>query len=626
MTQANDKTNNSYEILLEYLKDKRGFDFTGYKRASLRRRIGRRMQIVEVETPEEYLDYLEVHPDEFVELFNTILINVTSFFRDNAAWEYLDTQVIPEILAGKEENEPIRVWCAGVASGEEVYTVSILLAEHMGLEGFKRRVKVYATDLDEDALSRARLASYSAKEVESIPANLLEKYFDVTGHHYVFEKDLRRSIIFGRHDLIKDAPISRIDLLICRNLLMYFNAETQASVLERLHFALNDSGFLFLGKVEMLFTHTRLFMPLDIKQRVFTKVSVNRDWERVSYIGPGLNGHTSTASNAMETAGLAFENSVNGQMVVDRNDSLVMANKTVRQMFHITSADINKPIQDLRVSYQPVDLRSAIELARNKGREPVVVKEVNWESSSAGDLYLNIIFKPLFVGEIHLGVLVTFIDVTEHKRLQNKLEHTNQELETAMEELESTNEELETTNEELQSTIEELETTNEELQSTNEELETMNEELQSTNEELETMNDELTQRTVDLNQAYAFLSSILSGIHGGVIVVDQELRVQAWNEQSEEMWGLRSEEAVGANLLSLDIGLPVERLRRPILNLLNHDGRNEEETLLDAVNRRGKSVTVRIRATRLISRQQAVEGVILIIEQDSGENLKSRED
>ncbi len=614
MTSPN-ANNHSFEALLDYLKSARGFDFTGYKRASLRRRIGRRMQSVDIESHEDYMDYLEVHPDEFVELFNTILINVTGFFRDDSAWDYLAAEIIPEILSNKEIGGPIRVWCAGVASGEEAYTVAILLAEQLGIEGFKQNVKIYATDLDEDALSRARLASYTSKDVENVPEKFLKKYFETSGNSYIFNKELRRSIIFGRHDLIKDAPISRIDLLICRNLLMYFNSETQAKVLERLHFALNDLGYLFLGKVEMLFTHTRLFMPLDIKQRVFTKVNGSRDRDRLSLLEANSGimnvGPNSILSELNENA---FENSLNAQLVVDMNGKLVLANKTVRQMFKLSNSDLGKPIQDLKLSYQPVDLRSAIESIGNKAREPVVVKEVHWDSLGTSDMYLDIIFTALYVEDHQMGVLVTFVDVTAHKRLQLQLEHTNQELETAMEELESTNEELETTNEELQSTIEELETTNEELQSTNEELETMNEELQSGNEELETMNDELTQRTVELNQAYAFLTSILSGIHGGVIVVGKDLLVQAWNEQSEELWGLRSEETIGANLFTLDIGLPLEQLRRSILNVLNHNNTQVEEVFLDAVNRRGKKMKVKARATRLKSREDTVEGAILIIE------------
>ncbi|MDX2231371.1 MAG: PAS domain-containing protein [Leptolyngbyaceae cyanobacterium bins.349] len=214
-----------------------------------------------------------------------------------------------------------------------------------------------------------------------------------------------------------------------------------------------------------------------------------------------------------------------------------------------------------------------------------------------------------------LGVSLNFVDVTQYKRLQEELEHANQELEVAYEELQSTNEELETTNEELQSTNEELETTNEELQSTNEELETMNEELQSTNEELQTVNDELQRRSEELNQSNAFLASILTSLRGGVVVVDRDLRVQVWNDKSEDLWGLRVEEALEQNFLNLDIGLPVEQLRQPIRLCLAGANESGSELILDAVNRRGRKIQCRVSSTPLVGSQSQIQGAILLMEE-----------
>ena len=259
------EVDNRFEALLAYLKEARGFDFTGYKRSSLVRRVGRRIAQLKIHDHGEYLDYLQVHPDEFTALFNTILINVTAFFRDPEAWEYLRTEVLEPLVAGKAPGTPIRVWSAGCASGEEAYTLAILLAEILGTEQFRERVKIYATDVDEEQLAEARHASYGERDVSGVPAELLERYFEQNGSRYVFRKDLRRSVIFGRNDLVQDAPISRIDLLTCRNTLMYFNAETQARILSRFHFALVDGGTLFLGKAEMLLSHGSLFLPTDLQ-------------------------------------------------------------------------------------------------------------------------------------------------------------------------------------------------------------------------------------------------------------------------------------------------------------------------------------------------------------------------
>src|SRR3954468_24353203 len=262
-----------FETLLAYLKESRGFDFTGYKRSSIMRRVVRRMNQVAVTGYLDYLDYLQVHPEEFTALFNTILINVTAFFRDTDAWDYLRGEVLKQLLDAKPPDSTIRVWSAGCASGEEAYSLAIVLAEIMGLEAFRQRVKIYATDVDEEQLQEARQAAYSEQQVEAVPPDLLELYFESSGGRHVFRKDLRRSVIFGRNDLVQDAPISRIDLLLCRNTLMYFTAETQARVLARFHFALTAAGVLFLGKAEMLLSHSALFAPIDLRRRTFRKAT-----------------------------------------------------------------------------------------------------------------------------------------------------------------------------------------------------------------------------------------------------------------------------------------------------------------------------------------------------------------
>src|SRR5215468_4043420 len=260
-----------FEVLLDYLKGDRGFDFTAYKRSSLMRRIQKRLQAVDVTTYEDYQTYLEAHPEEFGLLFNTILINVTSFFRDEEAWDFLGRQVVPRILAGGRPDSAIRVWSAGCASGEEAYTLAIILAEQLGIDAFRRRVKIYASDVDEESLLQARHATYTASQVQDVPAELLARYFERVDDRFLFHKDVRRSIIFGRHDLVQDAPISRVNLLVCRNTLMYFTRETQAKVLNRFHFALRNGGFLFMGRAELLLTHGELFTPVELKWRVFTK-------------------------------------------------------------------------------------------------------------------------------------------------------------------------------------------------------------------------------------------------------------------------------------------------------------------------------------------------------------------
>ncbi|MEO7716788.1 MAG: CheR family methyltransferase [Capsulimonas sp.] len=272
MTELNNPRS-EFEMLLQSLKRNRGFDFTGYKRNSVMRRVEKRMSDVGVEAYSQYAHYLEVHPEEFSHLFNTILINVTAFFRDPASWDHIRDEVIPRILASKGPDDPVRVWSAGCASGEEAYSLAMLLAEAVGVDRFQDRVKIYATDIDEEALAEARHAGYTAREVIGVPPDYLDRYFVRTAARYTVRKELRRVVIFDCHDLIQDAPIPRIDLLVCRNAIMYFHAEIQAKILARLHFALNDAGYLFLGKAETLFKHSSLFTPVDLKLRIFSKVT-----------------------------------------------------------------------------------------------------------------------------------------------------------------------------------------------------------------------------------------------------------------------------------------------------------------------------------------------------------------
>jgi len=603
------------EDLLTYIRDERGFDFTGYKRPSLSRRIRRRMQDLKIEEFKSYRRYLEHHPEEFVRLFDTILINVTSFFRDAAAWEYVQNEIVPRILASGGPNDSIRIWGTGCSTGEEAYTTAMVFAEVMGDDEFRKRVKIYATDVDNDALTIGRHATYARSQLEAVPESLRDRYFETVNSSFAFRSDLRRSVIFGRHDLVQDPPISRIDLLVSRNTLMYFDTETQRRILANFHFALREEGFLFLGKSEVLVARSPLFSAVDLRRRVFAKVGTEavRDRTVTQTPAPQDEAADREVDEAIREAG--FEASPVAQIIVDLSGRIAAANIQARMQFGLAQRDIGVLLQDLELSYRPVELRSRIEQAYTE-RHTVSLREVEWQSGLEIRT-LDVQVHPLTgaTGEL-LGVSVAFVDTTRYRRLQEALQESKRDAETAYEELQSTVEELETTNEELQSTNEELETTNEELQSTNEELETMNEELQSTNEELETINDELQQRTDDLNAANSFLEGVLASLSAAVVVIDRELRVQAWNDAARDLWGLRSEEVAGQHFLNLDIGLPLEPLRTPIRSALTGD--DVDAFAVEAINRRGQSVHVHVRLTPLSNDGSGILGAILMMESEPG--------
>ncbi len=599
------------ERLLEHLKAERGFDFTGYKRSSLARRIAKRLDAVDCADYAAYIDYLEVHQDEFALLFNTILINVTAFFRDPEAWTYLAEEILPAMIAAKPPGSPIRVWSAGCASGEETYTAVMLLSELLGEAEYLERVKVYATDVDDEALDQARQATYGQDQVAAVPAPYLERCFERSDARWAVRKDLRRTVIFGRNDLVQDAPISRIDLLLCRNTLMYFNAETQSRILRRFHFALHPGGHLFLGKSEMLTTHADLFTPASLKRRVFARVA-KPPLPALAAVWPADGtGQGGAANDVLSLRDLVLESSPVAQIVVDDEQRISFVNQRARSLMGVGQADIGRPLKDLEVSYRPFELRSHLEEVLAQ-RRTLSLDAAEVSSRTGEQRFVEVVITPLVEQDEVQGASIAFTDVTSRRRLQQELQASRVELENSYEELQSTVEELETTNEELQSTNEELETTNEELQSTNEELETMNEELQSTNEELETINEELRQRSLELNEVNTFLETILTSLGMSVIVLDRSQSVRVWNAHSEDMWGLRADEAVGQHFLNLDFGLPVVELKGEIRACI--DGQTDrEEKSLPATNRRGRAIRADVVVVPVRPQGEETSGVILLI-------------
>jgi two-component system CheB/CheR fusion protein len=340
-------------------------------------------------------------------------------------------------------------------------------------------------------------------------------------------------------------------VLACRNTLMYFNAETQSDILRRMHFALKPDGVLLLGKAEMLLSHSTLFRPLDMKRRFFKPVqSEGRD---VRLFGSRATGVLEEGDDVATLRNAALLSTPAASLVLDRERRLALASNRAAYLFGVSGRDAGRPIQDLEVSYRPIDLRTPIDEAVAERRQ-VWVRDVTWARGSADPLSFDIQVIPLTddTGSL-LGTEIVFNDVTHYRQLQRELEYANRQLETAYEELQSTNEELETTNEELQSTVEELETTNEELQSTNEELETMNEELQSMNDELHVSNEAQQEQQEHFEQLNRFMSSILGSMTSAVVAVDDESKVAVWNDRAEDLWGVRAEEANGEFLFELDI-------------------------------------------------------------------------
>lgn len=612
---AQNRVDEGLESLLVFLRDARGFDFTGYKRSSLARRIRKRMADIGIVEYGDYQDLLETDAQEFRALFNTILINVTSFFRDTDCWNYLQHEVLPELLAAKGSDEEIRVWSAGCSSGQEPYSLAILFAEVLGVEECVQRVKIYGTDVDEEALREARAGLYPAKALAPLSPELRDRYFEPTSAgQYAFRSDLRRRVIFGRHDITRDAPISRLDLLACRNTLMYFNVEAQTQIIDRFHFALREEGHLFLGKAEMLLSDGERFEVSSMRQRIFRRrpgESGTQHYAGPAQVQASAGGELRDASRRRQLRDLALEAAPNAIILIDADGAIAMFNTRASDMFGLGQHDLNRPFRDLEFSYRPVELRALMDRAERE-RCNVRVSAAERRQANGEIQFLDVDVQALFGAEGRpVGMALTFVDTTEATRLQNEVQRVRHDLEKAYEALQSTNEELETTNEELQSSVEELETTNEELQSTNEELETTNEELESGNEELETMNEEMRIRSGELDEARNFLAGVLSSIVAGVVVLDAQLRVRSWNRGAEELWGLRSQEVTDQPFFGLDFGLPIAELRTVVDECRTSQQRTGPVELA-AVNRIGRSIVCSITCSPLDGHGC---GVVLLMEE-----------
>jgi two-component system CheB/CheR fusion protein len=553
----------SLKDLLQELAEQRGFDFRGYKKTTLERRFRRRMFQLKLGGYADYGKYINKHADEINELLNTILINVTEFFRDPPAWEILRHEILPPILKRVKPGHSFRAWSAGCASGEEAYSVAMLLAEYFGSRIQDFDIKIYATDIDEDALNTARRGEYSVEALRRVGPEWREKYFHGKGLLRI-NREIRRLVIFGRSNLAQDAPISHVNLLLCRNLLIYFDADLQKQILNRLHYALEPGGILFLGKSESQLTNSLLFQRMNSRWRIFQRITAaqlpeERPGPRQENAEPVANGRPPRPNHDLDLLRqqqrYLLETLRIGVISLGPDDAIAQHNSSALVLLGLQPANLTgRRLSDTDVMVRVPELNSQLQATR-----------LNNESSrfqtrakvGADEKLLELNLRPLLneAGD-RVGTIIYIDDQT----LQEKLQSTVEELESTSEELQSANEELETTNEELQSTNEELETTNEKLQSTNEELETTNEELQSLNEELETTNQQLEERTNELDQVNSVYAQTLEKIHMPVLLVNQERHIEFWNTMALRLFGFKSKPPVALTIDQLPLSEALKAL------------------------------------------------------------------
>jgi two-component system CheB/CheR fusion protein len=540
------------EAFIEGLAAERGLDLRGYKLGTLERRFKKRMAQLGVKSLRDYLDQLRANPAEKNALLDTVLINVTEFFRDPQAWDVFANSVLPHLLRLKRPGETFRAWIPGCASGEEVYSLALLVAEYLGDRLPELDIKLYATDVDDHALDMARRGEYPSDSLRRLPSNLRGKYFRGPKLTRV-KPEIRRMVIFGRGDLVHDAPIAHVELIICRNVLIYFDALTQRKILARFHYALDNGGILFLGKAESRLSDSTLFTPVHTRWRIFRRTGNDGPLNPGLRLDESLEMDENTPQSKRLHLMQIYQNAIlgalgSGVMVLDENDFVVIENGAMSALWNLPPGQLSgKKVQDTSFAVRCNDFSA--KLAESKQRtEPVqFVCEVKQDSAAR---LVQVELRPVDGdGHTRHGTLVHAEDVSHHEQLKR----TIHQLESTGEALQSANEELETTNEELQSTNEELETTNEELQSTNEELETTNEELQSLNEELENMNEELEYRGRELDALNSRYMETIEQMPWPMITADREGRVQFWNSAAARLFGLESKSVMGLDLSQLPI-------------------------------------------------------------------------
>jgi two-component system CheB/CheR fusion protein len=540
----------SLRALVDQLVEERNFELRGYKFSTLQRRFQRRMAVLKITSYSEYLSFIREHDNELTELLNTVLINVTDFFRDPPAWKILADEIIPSLTAGLHPGDSFRCWTPGCATGQEPYSLAMLLQEHFGPAVKDFDIKIYATDVDEEALKLGRRADYTAKQCSSLPPEYRRKYFLGENVHRLV-RDIRRMVVFGRSNLALDPPISRIKLVLCRNVLIYFELESQARILQRLHYALRPDGILMLGRSESQLTRSNLFQPLHAKWRIFrcrnTEVRVPIE------IAPRQEKHL-PKPDEMDGLLQAYNQAIletiePGVIVVDSTGIVTTCNKAVARLLQLEDSElVGKRIQQTEVLDRIPEIAEHLEGTQANSEPFRFEHTLPLQKGEAAVLAITV--KAISGGNrSRAGTLIYIEDITARHRLRE----TVAELQDAGEKLHTTNEELETTAEELQSTNEELETTNEELQSTNEELETSNEELQALNEELGTTNEELEVRTKELDEINSRYVETLEKTPWPLLLVQEKVGVQVWNSAAQRLFGLPAKSVIGLELKQLPV-------------------------------------------------------------------------
>lgn len=550
-------SNDDLRSIIQLLRRATGVDFSHYKVTTIRRRIIRRTLLYKLDSLQAYADYIRQHPDEASLLYDDLLINVTTFFRDSETMDYLQKVLFPQLVRDKPPGEPIRIWVPACSTGQEAYSIAILLLEVLGERSLSRRIQLFATDLSESAVAKARLGSYTRGEVMDVSPGRLQRFFTKVDDHYRVNKSVRDLCVFAPHNLLKDPPFSRLDLISCRNLLIYLDTSLQRKAIVTFHYALNPTGYLVLGKSETVGTSAVLFTQLEKNYKVFirrndvdsratfTMTPRQHDGNTTngkSQVIPKITGKgaSSTPNNSVSDLDKLVDNLllthyIPASVVVSQDMEILQFRGSTGLFLEPAPGKASLNLIKMARPMLVFELRNAIHKAHKSG-EPVRKNGLEFKVRTKTH-YASIEAIPLDTATEERLFLIIFTEMepplsstTQSASARNqRIKELETELANLREDMRSIIEEQEASNEELQSANEEIISSNEELQSINEELETSKEEIESTNEELLTINQELQVRNDQLSEAHQFSEDIFRTIREATLVLDAELRVKSAN-------------------------------------------------------------------------------------------------
>lgn len=556
------KDTSNLEKIIILLRAQTGHDFSLYKKKTLFRRIERRMDVHQIDKIHNYVRFLQENPKETDILFKELLIGVTNFFRDVAVWENLKTKILPELFDKSPNGYTFRAWVAGCSTGEEAYTLAIIFSEayDMIVPKKKFRLQIFASDLEIDAIELARKGEYSSGIVADVSPERIKKFFTVNGTGFKISSSIREMVVFAQHNVIKDPPFTKLDLLSCRNMLIYMEPELQKKLMILFHYSLCPGGIMLLGSAENESSGNGFFTQLDSKLKFFKRSELPQTSQLFNFPS-SFSRRKIQLSEIQQKPMKEIENiqtladrlllqrfSPASVLINDQGDILYITGKTGKYL-EPAAGKANMNIFAMAREGLNSMLTGAIRKAK-QNYEPVVLKNLK-VGTNGGSQYVDVTIQQNEKPETLKGsIIVVFSDVTiaipeesnkkttkklssaRYKEIENELQHAN-------EELQSTREEMQTSQEELKSTNEELQSTNEELQSTNEELTTSKEEMQSLNEELQTVNIELQTKIADFELANNDMINLLNSTDIATLFLDKELNIRRFTEQLTKIIKLR---------------------------------------------------------------------------------------